>query len=97
VRRPSGAALIVITIEHPGIGVSSNLCPCEPPEDSMSQPEPVSPPTPARAELRDPRRLGVTISVVRPDCFRGDERLRCRDGECRWRSDCCRLVAEWRR
>ncbi|MCB1749380.1 MAG: hypothetical protein H6977_15880 [Gammaproteobacteria bacterium] len=66
----------------------------------MAQPEPVSAPTlaPSRGgDIRDPRRLGVTINVIRPACFRGDERLRCRDRACAWRRECCRLVAEWKR
>jgi len=41
--------------------------------------------------------LGVTVAVTRPNCFRGDERLRCQNTLCRWRLECLRLVAEWRR
>jgi hypothetical protein len=36
-------------------------------------------------------------SAPPPECFRGDERLRCRDVGCRWRAQCLRLIAEWRR
>lgn len=41
--------------------------------------------------------LGTGVVVTRPRCFRGDERLRCRDTGCRWRSECRRLIAEWKR
>ncbi|MEX2482030.1 MAG: hypothetical protein WD928_14330 [Gammaproteobacteria bacterium] len=41
--------------------------------------------------------LGTSVVIARPRCFRSDERLRCRDTGCRWRSECRRLVAEWRR
>lgn len=42
-------------------------------------------------------RLGTRAVITRPRCFRSDERLRCGDSGCRWRSECRRLIAEWRR
>jgi hypothetical protein len=30
-------------------------------------------------------------------CFLSDTRFQCKDMECEWRSECIRLVAEWRR
>jgi len=49
----------------------------------------------APQQLRDGPEAGA--SAPRPACFRSDERLRCRDVACRWRAQCRRLVAEWRR
>jgi len=42
-------------------------------------------------------RLGACVTLARPRCYRSDDRLRCLDDNCRWRSECRRLVAEWRR
>lgn len=59
---------------------------------------PARPPhTPSRSLGPTLDRLGVTLAVTRPSCFRGDDRLRCRESACRWRKECRRLVAEWRR
>lgn len=41
--------------------------------------------------------LGACVTIVRPRCYRSDDRLRCTDTNCRWRAECRRLVAEWRR
>ncbi|HUL13050.1 MAG TPA: hypothetical protein VLU73_12890 [Methylococcaceae bacterium] len=30
-------------------------------------------------------------------CFLSDQRIKCKDIECEWRSECIKLVAEWRR
>jgi hypothetical protein len=32
-----------------------------------------------------------------PYCFLTEERLLCKRINCEWRSQCCRLIAEWRR
>lgn len=51
----------------------------------------------ASQQLRDGSQTGVFVTQRQPACFRGDERLRCRDVGCRWRAQCRRLIAAWRR
>lgn len=51
----------------------------------------------ARLALRPQDSEPSTSRDLRPDCYLEDERLFCRDVHCAWRSECCRLVATWRR
>lgn len=49
--------------------------------------------------MRSELALIRAIQASRGDdaCFRSDKRLGCGDLDCEWRSECCRLVAIWRR
>ena len=67
----------------------------------MPESEAVHAQNPLRANLSSTSqildRLGACVTIVRPRCYRSDDRLRCTDDHCRWRADCRRLIAEWRR
>ena len=49
--------------------------------------------------------MGSEVALVRAvqtaqgvdACFRSEKRLTCRELNCEWRGECCRLVAVWRR
>ena len=49
--------------------------------------------------LSSEKQLVWAIQKIRGEntCFLSDTRASCRDWECEWRSECIRLVAEWRR
>lgn len=57
------------------------------------------------AGIQNPDILGTTKQLVwaiqkargEDTCFLSDHRIRCKDSECEWRSECIKLVAEWRR
>jgi hypothetical protein len=43
------------------------------------------------------RLIHTSTSREKVPCFMTGERLLCKNTDCEWREDCCKLVAVWRR
>lgn len=48
-------------------------------------------------EMKTSRVRSIQIERGQDPCFMTSKRLTCKDQQCEWRSECCRLVAVWKR